>query len=102
MNSEPDSQDVVVMVDHQSGQVSIELPGVEQHIVLPTAWFRVKTKVDEAGMIDVTMKLRADEFHVRPAAPVEVTLTDIPDPVTPGQAFESQLAAIQRQAGHVQ
>ena len=98
MNSEQD--DVVrVMVDHEEARVSIALPGHDP-ISIPTSWVKVTTKVDDAGTAVVTLKVRADEFHVRPAAPREVTITDLPEPVTPQQQFDAQMRAIQRQAGY--
>ena len=98
MSSEQD--DVIVMVDHQEAVVSISVPGVDETIRIPTAWCRTRTKVDDAGVAHVTVKIRADEFHVRPAEPTEVVIRDLPAPVTPEQAFEAQMAEIQERAGH--
>ncbi|WP_411815493.1 hypothetical protein [Gordonia sp. SND2] len=99
MNSEQDDETTIVWIDHASGQITIDYPDLDQ-ICIPTSLVKVKSKVADDGIASITLRFDADELHVRPAPPKDVVITNVPDPVTPEQAYEAQLRTIQRQAGY--
>lgn len=94
MSSERD--DVEVTLDYDRAVAIVSLPGIDP-IDLPLAWFKSKAKVGNDGAADLTFRLRVDELHVVPAAPSVVELNDVPELITPQEAFEAQF---RRAAGH--
>lgn len=98
MSYEPADDVVAVILDQEAAEIVIHVPEREP-LRLPMGLFRFRVRIGDDGLADLRLRLKADELHLAAPPADEVTIT-VPDAVTPEQAFNAQMAAIQRKAGH--